>query len=252
MRTPKQLTRPMAMAHYRAARLDLLLVIILTAVNIVLMLTGSETMMLFSAAVPYYAVAIAWYNGPEWFLQGSLILAAVILAVYLVCWFFSKKHYGWLIGALVLFAVDTLALVPLYWGIWSAGIMDFLIHVAVLFYLIRGIRGARALRHLPEAGMDPVPPVVENTAPIRRAEDAEDATVLAQAQTPIGFICYRSVDRVNELVINGYVYAEIELLVETAHELRAIYDGHLVQAGLIPGSAIRYINLDGQQIVRNL
>lgn len=252
MRTTKPLTRPMAMAHYRTARIDLLLVTILTAMNIIFLMTGSGTTMIFSAAVPYYLVAIAWYNGPQWFVQYSLIIAAVILSVYLICWYFSTRHHGWLIAALVLFIMDTLALVVLYWGYWASGIFEALIHVAVLYYLVRGIRAAKALRTMPIGEAEAQPQSIPETEPIRRAEEDSRTQVLAQAQTPIGFLSYRSVGPVRELVINGYVYAELELRVETAHELHAWYAGHLVQAGVIPGSTIRYINLDRQQVVRVL
>ena len=124
MRSTKPLTRPMAKAQYRTARIDLLLVAIMTALTIIFLMTGAEVAMLFSAAIPYYLVAIAWYNGPQWFVQYSLIIAAVILSVYLICWYFSTKHHGWLIAALVLFIVDTLALVVLYWGYWASGIFS--------------------------------------------------------------------------------------------------------------------------------
>lgn len=252
MAKDRKMNGVVARSRYRTARVDLLLLIILTVVNIALLLGGAETIMLFSAFMPYCVVAIAFYNGPSWFLQGSLIFAAVLLAAYLLCWIFSKRHYGWMIGALVLFAVDTLAVVIYYWGMWSYGIIDLLIHLAVLYYLSVGVRCGHFLRHAPEAAMAPEPIPIENTAPKRQAEGAPDDCILAQAQTQIGFICYRNVDQVYELVINGFVYDEVELLVETTHELRAIYDGHLVQAGLVPGSAIRYIQLDGQQIAHHL
>lgn len=252
MAPKKQMTGATAYSGYRMARIDLLLVIILTVINIVLLVSDSQTTMLFSAFVPYFAVAIAVYDGAAWFLQGSLIFAFIVLALYLLCWFFSSKHYGWLIAALVLFAVDTLAVVFYYWGMWSYGIFDMLIHAAVLYYLFRGVRCGRYLRRLPQDVPEETTVCIENTAPIRRAEDAAEAAVLAQAETSIGFVCYRTVDKVYELVINGFVYAEAELLMETAHELRAIYDGHFVQAGLMAGSAIRYINLDGNRIAQNL
>ena len=64
-------------------------------------------------------------------------------------------------------------------------------------------------------------------------------------------VCYRRVKRVNELVIDGYVYAEIEMLLETPHELKAVICGHTVTAGLTPNN-ISYISLDGNVVKKKL
>ena len=74
--TPRQ----MAEGRYKSARLDLLIVIVFTVLNIVLLFGGSETMMLFSATVPYVIVVLGYaanleMGGMEWFVIGSLILA---------------------------------------------------------------------------------------------------------------------------------------------------------------------------------
>ena len=246
------MTLPKAMGRYRSARFDLLLLVILTVFNVVLLVTQSDTMMLFSIFVPYIAVAIAVGSGITWFLQGSLILAFVIVALYLLCWFFSKRHYGWMIGGLVLLALDTLVVVIYYWGYWSYGWMDLLIHGILLIYLVRGAVAGRYLHSNPPQQAEPTPIRLENTPSICRAEDAQEAVVLAQAQTPVGVITYRAVGDVKELVINGFVYDRLELVVETAHQLQAVYDGHLVRAGLVAGSAVRYIDLDGYRIVQAL
>ena len=44
--------------RYSSARNDLLAMIILTVANIVMMFFGSESMMLFSASIPYFAVGM--------------------------------------------------------------------------------------------------------------------------------------------------------------------------------------------------
>ena len=136
---------------YRSSRMNLLLMVILTAVNIVLFFTGTETMMLFSATVPYYAVAFGYYLAPSGIATGLFVLAGILVAVYLLCWLLSKKNYVWMIVALVLFVVDTIALVGLY--IWIkdfSGIMDALIHIWVLYYLIVGASSGRKISMEPE------------------------------------------------------------------------------------------------------
>lgn len=251
--------RQMAESRYKSARWDLLIVIIFTVLNIVMLFGGSESMMLFSASIPYYAVAIAYfanltYGGLEWFVTGSLILAFIILAVYLLCWFFSKKRYGWLIAALVLFCLDTVGTVVLYMDSLASGIMDFVIHGIVIWYLAMGIKAGKQLKTMPaevvdaEGGVvtDEMPP--ENSAHIRWADPELKHRVLLEAAAEGLRICYRRVGRTNELVINGYVYDEKEMLIEPSHELSAVFNGHRVVAGFNSFTAKSYILVDGQQI----
>ena len=68
----------------------------------------------------------------------------------MIFWLLSKKRYGWLIPALVLFIMDTLAMGGMY--IWFAdfsGILDILMHVWVLYYLFVGISSGKKLKNLP-------------------------------------------------------------------------------------------------------
>lgn len=177
--------RQIAESRFKSARLDLLIVIVFTVLNIVMLLTGSETMMLFSATVPYYAVFLAHfanlqYGGLEWFVTGSLILAGIILLVYLLCWIFSKKHRGWLIAALVLFCLDTAATVVLYMGDFSSGIMDFVIHGAVIWYLALGVKAGKQLKTLPLEEVEAAGVPVEEIL-VEEAAEPEEAP--AQAET---------------------------------------------------------------------
>ena len=141
---------------YKSSRVNLLLVIILTLANVILLIAGSDTMMLFSASIPFYAVAfpVVW-EMPELFAVG-LIIAFVSLLLYFLCWLLSKKRSGWLVVALVLFVMDTLAMSGLYLLIEDAsGILDVAIHILVLVYLIQGISASAKLKKLPPE--DPVP-----------------------------------------------------------------------------------------------
>ena len=179
------LTRALATKNYTVARHNLLLVIILSAVNIVLYLAGSDTMMLFSATVPYYSVVFGWLYSDAFGIPAYLVIglcaAFVILALYFVCWLLSKKNGGWMIAALVLFALDTVALIALYIIASDvSGILDALIHAWVLYYLIMGVYYGNKLKTLPE---DPVPaeetPVEEvpvEEVPVEEVPAEESAT----------------------------------------------------------------------------
>ena len=264
MRQNQMTPRQMPMNRYKSARVDLLLVIIFTVINIVMLFSGSETMMLFSATVPYVAVLVGYLANIEaggaldWFVTGSLIFAFVILAMYLVCWFFSKKRYGWLLAALVLFSLDTVATVFLYLDNLGAGVMDFLIHGIVIWYLAMGVKAGKQLKTLPEdvveveggATVEDVP--LENSAPLRWADPELKHRVLLEAECQGMRICYRRVKKTNELVINGYVYAEVEMLIEPSHGLSAVFNGHKVVAGFNSFTAKSYILVDDQQIAEKV
>lgn len=44
----------------KTARIDLILMIALTMLNIILLYTGSDTMMLFSVSLPYWGLVLRW------------------------------------------------------------------------------------------------------------------------------------------------------------------------------------------------
>ena len=109
--------------RYKNAISTILLVLGFTTVNAVLLLTNADTYFLFSAFLPYLAVDYGmylcglypaeYYYGDEVFMEKSflffmLAVAAIMLVLYLVAWLFArKKKVGWLIFALVFFAIDT-------------------------------------------------------------------------------------------------------------------------------------------------
>ena len=154
-------------AKYNAARVNLLFVVGFTLVNMILTLTGSDTYFLFSAHVPYfitvYGVVFCGMMPTEFYtelgvselelLPKSAIavfvgIAAVLVAVYFVCWLLSKKRVGWLIAALSFFAIDTVLLI-LNYGIGVESIIDLLFHAWVIYYLIAGIVAHQKLKKLP-------------------------------------------------------------------------------------------------------
>ncbi len=250
--------------RYSNARADLLVMIVLTVANIILMFVGSDTMMLFSAMIPYMSVASGYfYNGGIVYYA----FAAVFIALYVLCWFMSKKKYQWLIVATVLFSLDTLYLVDICitTGDFASSSIDFIIHALVLYYLIAGIITGKKLKEI-EENADGLGEGISdevytqnnvnvhsegNTIYIRRADAEVKSRTLAEVEYNGHYICYRRVKRINELVIDGYVYDEIEMLIETPHELTAVINGDTIQAG-ISSSSISYINVNGKRIAKKL
>ena len=144
-------------------------------INIVLLVTNGNTYFLFSAYIPYlladfgmlltgmYPSEVYGDFGSIEFLGKSflvvmLVIAAIILLVYLLCWIFSNKlRVGWMITALILFSIDTAAMLLLN-GIAVDAIVDIVFHGWVVVSLAMGIGAYNKLKKLPaEEIADAVP-----------------------------------------------------------------------------------------------
>ena len=251
---PATSPRQLAENKYKIARGNLLLMIVFTLLNIVLLFTGSDVMWLFSATIPYYVVIFGVVSEDAVFLTINVVIAAIGLLAYLLCWIFSKKRYGWMIAALVMFIVDTLAMVGLFLlaGEFS-GIMDLVFHAWILYYLFLGVTNGRKLKQLPEEVVNAESAVpMENSNHIRWADPEVKHRVFLEAEAAGCRITFRRVKKVNELVINGYVYAEMEMLMESSHMLSAVVNGHLIQAGYESAGSYSYINVDGVQVAKKM
>ena len=190
--------RSLCLSKYNSSRYSLLFMLALTAVNIVMALTGSFTYFLFSASIPYTLVMEGIYMtgglpeeyyadlpaGTEFFDTSVLIvltvIAVVVIGVYLLCFFMSAKNRtGWLVAATVIFSLDTLFMLA-YYGITADGIVDILMHALMIYYLINGVVNGFKLKKLPEYDDDDddvvIPEVpVSTTTEVPSIEVAEEA-----------------------------------------------------------------------------
>lgn len=262
---------------YNSARGNLLLVVVFTIINLVLLVTNSDTYFLFSAYVPYFVAGMGmllcgkypaeYYEDlgqTEFFGNGVFVgfvsVAVIITLLYLLAWFLSKKERrGWLIFALVIFIIDTVCMFAVNDFAFES-IIDIVFHIWVIVSLAGGISACKKMKSLDE---EPVfedgeyeeaqngETAVENVtcAAKRMADMEEKARVLASAEAFGHEIIYRRVKRVNELVIDGYVYDEWEALFETAHTLSAQFDGHTFVAGY-DGKFYSFIEVDGERIAK--
>lgn len=165
--------RQLLESKYAGARSNLLLVVAFTVINIVLLVSKSYTYFLFSAFIPYFLTDLGMFlcgMYPEevyadLFMDGfldqsffaiTIVIAAVILAGYLLAWIFSKKHrVGWVIFALVFFGLDTIGMLLIN-GFAMDSIVDILFHGWVIFSLINGIVAHYKLKKLPSEAEAPV------------------------------------------------------------------------------------------------
>lgn len=169
----------MLSSKYQNARHNILLVVVFTLINLVLLITNSNTYFLFSAIIPYYIVDLAMllcgkypaefytgeFAGMEYldnsFFVTAIVMAAVILILYLLSWFYAKKpSVGWMVFALVFFVIDTLAMLWLS-GISSDMILDIVFHGWVIVSLINGIISYSKLKKLPEEVQAPAEPTAQ-------------------------------------------------------------------------------------------
>lgn len=278
MATPNTLSNRQALeTRYKNSRANLLLVVAFTVINIILLVTKSNTYFLFSAYIPYVLVDVgmlfcgmypAEYYDEEFtgmrFLNPSvfavfLVIALIIVALYFISWIFSKNNkVGWLIFALVIFAVDTAGML-VFMGFGVDGIIDIVFHVWVIISLAMGINACSKLKHLPaqEAYIpeteqtEEVKEIPLNSGIIRIADLDVKSRILLETNALGHTVTYRRVKRVNELVIDGNVYDEIEALVELAHSLKAQIDGHLIEVGF-DGRVHSYLKIDGETVEKKL
>ena len=166
--------------RYNSARGNILLVVGLTVINIILLVTNSNTYFLFSAYFPFLLADFGMllcgmypsevYEGElagmqflgKGFLVATLALAAVILGLYLLSWYLSKKpRIGWLIFALVFFCVDTLAMFFIG-GFSVESIIDYVIHAWVIVSLAMGVSAYFRLKAIPEDSDEEEAPITDD------------------------------------------------------------------------------------------
>ena len=148
---PVRIPPRQALEHkYASARVNLLFMVIITTLNVFLTLIQAGVYLLFAAFGPMLITDIGMVSYEETkdvtyiIICGAIALASIV--PYLVCWLFSKKHVGWMIGALVYFSMDSLLLL-LFFDV--SLILNIVFHVWVLYYLIIGVVSGIKLQNMP-------------------------------------------------------------------------------------------------------
>lgn len=140
---PEKGSLPYLQARNRTRRMNLLLILAFTVINVALIFTDANSYFLFSALLPYWLFGFGYLQG----VTVLMVAGGAILLVYLVIFLLWDKHPVFPIAALVLFVLDCGFLVWLCLGEpISHYIVDIVFHVAMLYYLINGVTTAFALR----------------------------------------------------------------------------------------------------------
>lgn len=266
-------------SKFASARGNLLFVVGFTIINLILLVTNSDTYFLFSAFVPYLITTTGmlicgkspadYYEDMgefEFFGNGVFVgfiaVAVILTLLYLLAWFLSKEQKsGWLIFALVFFSIDSLCLFAVT-GLAIDSIIDIIFHIWVIVSLSGGISACKKLKNLPEeSGVEDIAPEqtdgeaeeaqATNSFALHVADVEVKSRVLASANAFGHEIIYRRVKKVNELIIDGHVYDEWEAIIETAHTLSAQLDGHTFVVGY-DGKLYSFIEVDGEVVAKKL
>jgi hypothetical protein len=137
------------------ARSNLLAMTILTIVNIAAYFFGGNFSFPFSAFFPYAAIVFGdifavEFADPMIFYWG-IIFATIILLLFFVGYFLSKKRHGWLIVVTVLYIIDLLFMTFIYFPDFDfSALLDYAFHFWVLYYLVVGAIAVGKIKKLPE------------------------------------------------------------------------------------------------------
>ncbi len=258
MQNPETEKAVRAVKWYSGARVLLLITLCFTLVNAVLAFVGGGLYFLFSLSLPMYFIY------PEGILAGEtidiifLVISIVYIALVALCWLMSKKHFGWMIGALVLLVVDCyflgemIYLAEIMYGEGLTFIVDVIVHIAIIVDTILGIVSGVRLKKLTPKGTEAT---ANDVILFLEGEPAQTATPSGNGETveeehnglpdspSLGeydgkkMVVYLSVAHANKqvlvvrkwtatlLVINGQIYAKKKGLVGMGYTLSCNVNG---------------------------
>ena len=262
-----------AVKRYKSARWLAFLLGALSIVNIFMLTSQSMYYFLFSSYIAFYFVDLGMavcgkypeemYEGgygeyeflDESFLYAMIAVALIVSLVYFLFFFFSNKgRSGWLIAAIVYYAIDT-AFMLYMCGIVNI-LSDIVAHALILVMLVWGVRACGKLKEASAAEFSPkedAPATEEgedapvDTVVIRSADPNVKSRTLVSADNGRHNIVYRRVKNVNELLIDNAVYAECVVSSDTAHKLEVIKEGHRITASTDYIGKMM-ITVDGQEV----
>ena len=133
--------------RYKSARNSLLFIVILSIVNLFTTVLA-QFYFVFSAWIPQQMITVGYFLTEQ---SGSAvwtwvfgIIGAILIVPYVLCLVFSKKHVGWMIGALVYFSLDSLVFLIGFVSLITSGdlslITNLVFRIAALVLLALGVK----------------------------------------------------------------------------------------------------------------
>ena len=142
------------MSKFRRSVTNLGIMTLLSAVNVVLIVSGAEVGFPFSAFFPGLAAAVGKGLAEESevaiFTLCGIGMGISSILIYATCWVLAKKIRCFILVAFLLFLLDSLLLLPFIPGSDASVWIDVAFHLWVLFSLFSGVRAWRALRRYGE------------------------------------------------------------------------------------------------------
>lgn len=147
----------------RLARYMLLGTVIATLVNIVLLLNGADMQIPYCAALPFYLVWLGniFDNGMVAagpvvgeFTYTGMLICFVLLSAWLVVWFLARGSRRWLQVGMAFVIADTAILLLITLVLFEnpvSSLLELVLHGAVLWKIIKGIRAYDQLAALQQA-----------------------------------------------------------------------------------------------------
>ena len=138
--------------RYDWARLAMLLTIAFTAGNMVVSVIDPNWTVAFSASLPEMLfsilIAVVTTDGPLYLVILCAAAVLLLLTAFVLCWIFSKRRPGWMVAFLVIFLVDTVAMITLMViaflskgatpDLWNI-LLRAIFQAAVLYFIITGL-----------------------------------------------------------------------------------------------------------------
>ena len=164
---------------YKNARYSLLFIVVLSVVNLFTIVLG-EFYFLFSAWVPQQLMVAGYLLAEETGLQSWIwifgFIGLLTILPYFLCWLFSGKHVGWMIGALAIFAVDSLIflfdfILYIIDGDFTL-LTNLVFRIAAVVLLILGVRYGLQLKK--ERQAEAIPTAAQADAVFGAADAAAD------------------------------------------------------------------------------
>lgn len=168
-------------ARIKKSRINFLMAIVLSAVNMFLVAVNASLYFPFSASAPPLFTVIAIKALGEGGAVAAVLfavflgMALAVVGIYLLLYFLSKKHKAAMVLAAILFSLDTLLLVGISFlsGVADTSfLIDLAFHVWVLYYLFSCLKAYTALRLAD--GQAPVTFAPEQTVEAGIVEPAEE------------------------------------------------------------------------------
>lgn len=132
---------------YKAGRSCLLAVTVLTLLNILMLLMGSDVSFLYSAILPQIAVVIAseLNSGMQSYLI-VFVFAIIPVVLFAICYVLSKKEWKWLLIGTILMAVDFVCLILFSFLAGFVGLLlNYVFTIIILVTMFKGVQAGKQL-----------------------------------------------------------------------------------------------------------